>query len=116
MQSVLSAISPSSILGSVKKLANGGVVETGSAPTNAAAVGPDVRSQVSPISAMNMESGTVRVQSSPLAPIPKTLETAKDRIRQILADSDDEDLAISAALSKATNLVEEVRGGSGMSK
>ena len=45
------------------------------------------------------------------------METAKNRINEILAEnSDDEDLAISEALSRATNLVEEVRGNSAMSK
>lgn len=150
VQSVLNAISPSTIMGHVKKLtttdkneskneSNGALDNSTAASAPASAPVPQVRpiGNVRPISfstsphpAGNAGGGAeapiapVAVPTAEvttpiaLSPANTDMEAAKNRINEILAaeDSDDEDLAISAALSRATNLVEEVRGGSGMSK
>lgn len=111
MQSVLSAITPSNILDSVKKLTTSEKGYGGSmpppAPTSATTKTTGVFSPVQPMSTQVIPTSAARAEIS----------IATERVNQILAEtSDDEDLAISAALSRAANLVEEVRGGSGMSK
>jgi hypothetical protein len=121
---VLSAISPANIMGQVKKLAGNtspvaGIGINGSSNGAAASTGSGASPVRTPAVATTTAT-TIEDSTSPARrPSPVAgadLEAvSKERINQILAehgDDDDEDSAIAAALSKATNLVEEVRGGS----
>ena len=73
--------------------------------------------KVSPNPQKSEPMAEVNTETKSSATSAPTMENAKNRISEILAqDSDDDDALIAAALSKAENLVGEARSGSGLSK